>query len=57
MVSIVLSDHKPGLLWSLTFLVITNRDFMVSDVLFDHKPGLLWSLMLLVITNRDFYGL
>ena len=56
MVSDVLSDHKPGLLWSLTFLVITNRDFMVSDVLSDHKPGLLWSLTFLVITNRDFYG-
>ena len=44
MVSDVLSDHKPGLLWSL-------------NVLSDHKPGLLWSLTFLVITNRDFYGL
>ena len=57
MVSNVLSDHKPGLLWSLMFLVITNLDFYGSNVLSDHKPGLLWSLTFLVITNRDFYGL
>ena len=56
MVSNVLSDHKPGLLLSLTFLVITNRDFY-GMMFSDHKPGLLWSLMFLVITNRDFYGL
>ena len=43
MVSNVVSDHKPGLLWSLMFLVITTGTFMVSNVLSDH--------------NRDFYGL
>ena len=42
MVSDVLSDHKPGLLWSLTLLVITNRDFYFYG-LSDHK--------------LDFYGL